>query len=92
MAARTFKSELLAGHKEDAVEVPFDPTAVWNIPPKALWRGRRGHTVKGELNGHYFESFIVPRSKRFYLIIDAQLARMAGVTPGDRVSVILQPH
>jgi len=28
----TFTGELLTGHKDHAVEVPFDPVKTWNIP------------------------------------------------------------
>jgi hypothetical protein len=43
MKKKKFKAELLSGHKEDAVEVPFDPATEWGIRAKPLWRGRRGH-------------------------------------------------
>jgi hypothetical protein len=90
MKNKKFKAEVRSGHKEDAVEVPFDPTEVWGIEPKPLWRGRRGHVVKGRLNGRNFESFIVPRSKRFYMLIDEELERKAGVTVGDIVEVAVE--
>src|SRR5713226_1871335 len=66
MKMRKFTAEVQAGHKENAVEVPFDPTKAWGLPPEPLWRGRRGHVVQGNLNGRPFESFIVPRSKKFF--------------------------
>jgi len=88
---KTFRAEVLSGHKENAVEVPFDPSEAWAIPPKPLWRGRRGYAVKGSLNGTPFESFIVPRSQRFYLLIDIELSRVAGVKEGDKVAVSVAP-
>jgi len=84
---KNFKAALLSGHKDNAVEVPFDPTEVWRIEAKPLWRGRRGHAVKEKLNGHDFESFIVPRQKRFFMLIDKELEHATGVSQGDVIEV-----
>jgi Domain of unknown function (DUF1905) len=89
---RKFKAEVLAGHKEDAVEVPFNPAAAWGVDPQPLWRGRRGHPIKGKLNGRAFESFIVPRQKRFFMLIDDQLGRAMGISEGDIVEVAVEPQ
>lgn len=92
MKKKTFKAEIMSGHKDDAVEVPFDPFAVWGLPPRPIWKGRRGHAVSGSLNGVGFdESFIVPRAKKFYLIIDKDMERAAGVAAGDAVRLSLAP-
>jgi hypothetical protein len=91
MKRREFKAEVLPGHKDAAVEVPFDPAWAWDISPKPLWRGRRGHEVKGKLNGCVFESFIVPRSKKFWMVVDEELKRKAKVSVGDVVSVSVEP-
>jgi hypothetical protein len=92
MKKRSFKAEVRSGHKEAAVEVPFDPAQVWGLPPRPLWRGRRGHVVTGSLNGSQFEeSVIVPRAKRFFMIIDAELQQAAGVSVGDMVDVAVAP-
>ena len=91
MKKKKFKAEVLSGHKEDAVEVPFDPAKEWGIPPKPLWRGRRGHSVNATVNGFSFESSIVPRQKRFYLLIDAGAEKAAGVSKGVVVQVAVEP-
>ena len=91
MKTKKFKAEVLPGHKENAVEVPFNPSEVWGVDPQPLWRGRRGHTVKGKLNGRKFEGFIVPRQKKFFMLIDEALEQGAGVAAGDVVEVALQP-
>jgi hypothetical protein len=92
MKKKSFRAEVQLGHKEAAVEVPFDPTLVWGLPPTRLWHGRRGHLVSGSLNGSQFEeSFIVPRSKKFFMIIDAELQQAAGVSVGDIVTVAVTP-
>jgi Domain of unknown function (DUF1905) len=90
MKTKKFKGEVLSGHKEDAVEVPFDPSAVWGLDPQPVRPGRRGHRVKGSLNGKSFESFVVPRQKRFYLLIDEATERKAGVAAGDVVEIALE--
>ena len=95
MKRKRFKAEVLSGHKEDAVEVPFDPAQEWGITPKPLWRGRRGrrgHQVNATVNGFSFESSIVPRQKKFYLLIDAEAAKAAGVAEGARVEVVVEPY
>ena len=92
MKQRKFKAEVLSGHKEQqAVEVPFDPAWAWGIDPKPMRRGRNGHEVKGELNGCAFESFVVPRSKKFWMLIDERLKRKAKVSVGDVVKVSIEP-
>ena len=93
MKKKRFKAQLLSGHKEMmAVEVPFDPAEEWQIDPKPLWRGRRGHSVDAVINRVAFESAIVPRQKRFYLLIDAESAKTAGISLGGLVEVSVEPR
>jgi hypothetical protein len=91
MKKKRFKAELLSGHKENAVEVPFDPAEEWQIDPQPLWRGRRGYAVDVVINRVSFESAIVPRQKKFYLLIDAETARSAGISSGAFVEVSVKP-
>jgi hypothetical protein len=90
MKKKRFKAELLSGHKESAVEVPFDPAREWDIEPQPLWRGRRGHQVLAKINRVAFESAIVPRQKKFYLLIDAETAESAGISLGGLVEVTVE--
>ncbi|MDQ6652201.1 MAG: DUF1905 domain-containing protein [Acidobacteriota bacterium] len=92
MKKTTFKAEVLPGHKEAAVEVPFNPIDVWAIEAKPLWHGRRGHAVKGRLNGCAFESVIVPRQKKFYMLIGQELERETKVSAGDVVEIAVEPR
>ena len=92
MRKKSFKAELLSGHKDQAVEVPFDPEQEWGLQPKPLWRGRRGHLVCATVNGVSFESSIVPRQKKFYLIIDAEAQGIAKVAEGAVVQVTVKPY
>jgi hypothetical protein len=91
MKKKRFKSELLSGHKESAIEVPFDPAEEWHIDPQPLWRGRRGHSVHVVINRVFFESAIVPRQKKFYLLIDAEAAKSAGISSDGLVEVAVEP-
>lgn len=91
MKRKRFKAEVLAGHKESAVEVPFDPSREWGIESQPLWRGRRGHQVVARIKGVSFASAIVPRQKKFYLLIDAEAAKSAGISSGGVVEVAVEP-
>ena len=91
MKRKRFKAKLEAGHKEDAIEVPFDPEQVWEIPAKAQLRGRRGHRVQGSLNGFQFDSVVIPRSGKFLLLIERDTQKAAGVAVGDLVDTVIGP-
>jgi hypothetical protein len=73
-ARRRFKATLADGHKGLAVEVPFDP-------------GRK--EVSGMLNGIPFDSTIVRRAKKFWLLVEGDLAAAARIGEGDEVDVVL---
>ena len=88
---KSFTGELLSGHKRNAFGVPFDPAEEWHIQPQALWRGRRGFRVKARVRGHTFESSIVPRQKRFYLLIDREVVESTGLVVGGRIRVTIEP-
>jgi hypothetical protein len=88
---KSFTGELLSGHKQNALEVPFNPAAEWNIQPQALWHGRRGFRVKARVRGHAFDSSIVPRQRKFFLLIDAEAAASAGLFVGAKVRVTIEP-
>ena len=81
----------MPGHKEDALEMPFDPGTEWG-PESQRWRGRNGHILTARINGHSFAGYVVPRQKRFYLIVDKEIGAAAGVATGDLVKVALQPR
>lgn len=91
MKPETFKGEILSGHTEAAIEVPFDPAARWTIPATPLWRGRKGHHVQGILNGVRFKSAIVARARRFFVLLDESLLEAAKVSIGDTVEITLMP-
>ena len=88
---KKFKGQLLSGHKDHAVEVPFDPSVEWKIEPQPLWRGRRGFPVRGKIGRASFESAIVPRQKKFYLLIDRDVQTSAGLFEGSQAVVTVEP-
>ena len=87
----TFRAVLLEGHKGCAVEVPFDPAERWHAVAGPIWRGRRGHRVQGTVDGVPFQDAIVPRSRRFWLLVADSVMADAGVAAGDRVEVTVAP-
>lgn len=89
MKQRSFEAVLMSGHKQDAVELPFDPALEWNSRAVAIQPGRRGHRVAGRLNDVAFESWVVARSKRHFVLIEDEVRRRAGVAVGERVRVVL---
>ncbi len=89
---RKFKGEPLSGHKEFAIEVPFDPSLPWDVGPHPLWRGRRGHPAIATIKDIPFESAIVPRQKKFYLLVDATTRSVAELRPGNVVQVAIAPY
>ena len=91
MKSEHFTGVLLEGHKENAVLVPFDPTARWKLPAVRLAPGRLGHRVTGRLNGVLFASAVVPRARGFFLLVNEELRAAAGLTVGSAVEVILHP-
>ena len=88
---KSFTGELLSGHKQDALEVPFDPAAEWKIQPQPLWRGRRGFKVSASIKGVTFDSSVVPRHKRFFLLIDPEVMESAGLVVGKRIRATIEP-
>ncbi len=91
MTTESFDAVLLSGHKQDAVELPFDPAPRWHSRPVALWPGRRGHRVAGSLNGVAFESCVVSRTKRHFVLIEEGVREQARVAVGDPVHMVLRP-
>jgi hypothetical protein len=91
MKKKNFKAELQSGHQEDAVEVPFEPAKIWGLAPVRLWRGRKGHAVLATLNGISFETFIVARQRRSFMLVDEDIKQQAGVSVGEIVAITVAP-
>lgn len=91
--ARTarFRARVVAGHKQHAVEVPFDPAGRWGIAARPLWPGRRGFPVQGSVQGQALDSAIVARSRRYWLLLPDDLRTILGIGEGEVVSVTIAP-
>ena len=88
---RAFRGTVLSGHKQDAVEVPFDPAEKWNIKTQAIRTARWGFAVRAEISGVAFDSFVVARAKKFWLLLPAEIERQAPIAAGDEIAVKLDP-
>ena len=82
---------MASGHKGNAAEVPFDPGEHWSLSAQPLWPGRRGFRVHATLAGRAFDSAIVPRSRRFWLLVPAEVSELAGLAVGDSGSSSVAP-
>ena len=71
---KRFKATLIDGHKGFAFEVPFDP-------------GRK--EISGMLNGVPFDSLVARRAKKFWVLVEKDLAAGARASQGDEVDVVL---
>ena len=87
----SFGGELQSGHKQDALEVPFDPTQRWGQSAVALWPGRRGYRVHVESGVFAFDSAIVTRSRRHWLLVEKDVRERAGWEHGTRIDVHVSP-
>lgn len=92
MSSKTFSGIILAGHKDDAIEVPFDPTQALGVKLAAIKPGRRGFPVRAMIDSVGFDSHVVTRSKKFWLVLPMVIERQIGASEGDEVSVTLSPR
>jgi len=89
--AERFDAEVLDGHKGLAFELPFSPSARWGVAEVALWPGRRGYRVKGSVNAVRFESVVVPRAKRFWVLVTDDMKKAGRLRAGSSVEVSVGP-
>lgn len=86
---RSFVGVVRTGHKEDAVEVPFDPAAHWGRKAERFAPGRRGVAVCARIARVAFASHVVARSGKHWLLLPPDVAEACGVQPGAEVEVSL---
>jgi hypothetical protein len=70
---------LLTGHKGPAVEVPFHPAERRGAPQVPRWPGRRGYSVHVFLDRARFESIIVSRMRRFFVLVHKSIVQQVGL-------------
>lgn len=85
-----FVGQVFSGHKEMAVEVPFDPRERWQSTAQSFRKGRRGHLVHCKLNGAPFDSAIVARSRRFFVLVPVRIVMAESLGAGDTVEVEIE--
>ena len=79
-----FRAIVLTGHKEQALEVPFDPAERWEVETQPIRPGRRGFAVAASIEGCRFMSHIVARSKKFWLLLPALVAIATNAAAGTK--------
>lgn len=85
MRQEKFATAVEAGHKGLIyIRIPFDPSVTWDV--------RTRHFVRGSLNGCSFEGEIGFRRRKFYMLLDEELQRVAKLAPGDNVEVAMEPR
>ncbi len=87
---RSFSATIVEGHKQCALEVPFDPTVEWASGKPLIRPGRRGNPVLARIGQESFESHVVARSKKFWLLLEADVLARLGVAPGQSLRVTLR--
>ncbi len=86
-----FSVPVVTGHKEDAVEIPFDPGERWPLPEVTLGPRRKARGVWAVIGSHAFDGHVVTRSRRWWLLLPAALEMELGIAPGDQVTVAIGP-
>ena len=85
MRQEKFSTAVEAGHKGLVyIRIPFDPSVTWDV--------RTRHFVRGSLNGCSFEGEVGFRRRKFYMLLDEELQRVAKLSPGDNVEVAMEPR
>lgn len=94
MSARVerWSGTVVSGHKEDAIEVPFDPGERRALAARPLRPGRRGWPVEATIaTVSHVETAIIARAKRFWLLVPPDVAASGGFVAGDAVPVRVAP-
>jgi len=93
MNVERWSGPVVTGHKEDAIEVPFDPAARWSLPARPLRPGRRGWVVEATIaKATGVETAIVARSRRFWMLVPPEVEAAGGFAAGDVVAVRVVPR
>ena len=89
MKAERISGVVQAGHKGDAVEVPFDPGAKWGVAAQQIGPGRRAYRVVCRVGATRFDSCVVARSKKFWLLLSSDISAL--VSDGSSLRLRLSP-
>jgi hypothetical protein len=86
-----FTAVVLDGHKGLAFELPFSPAERWGLTETKLRPGRRGYRVRGTVNEREFESVVVPRQRRFWVLVSDEMQKAGRLRAGAEVKVSIGP-
>ena len=90
---RKFRALVQQGHKGCAVEVPFEPIAAWGeLPTEPVYQRVRGVPVRGKAGAASFESWIIFRWKKHFLLLAEEVLNAAGVRAGEELQRAVQPR
>lgn len=82
-----------SGHKEDALELPFDPSRRWDLRAVTFAPGRRGVPVRVRAEGGVDACrHVVTRAGRHWLLLPPSLERSLACAAGDTVRVRVAPR
>ncbi len=87
----SFTATLVERRKGISLQIPFDPEQRWGIAIQPLGAGRRGFRVIAKLDIYQFESVIVPRSRRFWMLVAPEVIEKLGLAVGDNVRISVKP-
>jgi len=92
MPTTRFRATLVAGKRGFACEVPFDPAERWSLPVVPVAKRTRGVEVAATIDDVSFDSAVVTRSRRHWLLVGNETAAKIGKRDGDAVTVVLAPR
>ncbi|HVE71014.1 MAG TPA: MmcQ/YjbR family DNA-binding protein [Thermoanaerobaculia bacterium] len=92
MPSARFRATLAAANKRLVCEVPFDPAERWTLPVVSVEPRRRGVEVAATVDDVSFDSAVVARAGRHWLLVDDATARRIEKGKGDEVMVVLAPR
>ena len=90
--AKTFRAIVQRGHKGCAVEVPFNPRTTWGVEASVSSEGGvRGVPVKCTAARAKFDSCIVYRWGKYFLLLDDENLDAARATEGEEIAITVTP-
>ena len=84
-----FVGEMVPGSSDASVCIPVDPTTCWGAPQ--VLEGRPSYRVQGTVQGWDFRGVVIPRAKRFWLLLPPTFIRTLGLGKGDELRITLVP-
>lgn len=84
MSRQEFTTPLESGERGRIfINIPFDPVEKWGKKAR--------YYVKGTLNGTDFRGSLGTRDKLYFMPVNKELQKAAGIAPGDSIKVLMEP-